>query len=301
MNEAEKQAVLKKTIWRLIPFLFFLYVIAYLDRVNVGFAQIQMKDDLRFSKSVYGFGAGIFFIGYFLFEVPSNVILQRVGARRWIARIMVSWGIVAISMLFIRSALSFYVMRFLLGLAEAGFFPGVLYYLTTWFTNSERARIVAWFMTANAAAFIVGGPLSGALLQMRGIGGMAGWQWLFLLEGIPAIVFGGVTLLYLPDGPRQARWLTETQKEWLLERLQIEQANKAERGHLTLGAALSSFAVWHLCALYYTLVFGDVRPVAVAAAVNQRIQRAVRFSGRRTNRRPLSLRGGGYDADRRPF
>ncbi len=256
LNPTEQQATLTKTIQRLIPFLFFLYVIAYLDRVNVGFAQIQMADDLHFSKLVYGFGAGIFFIGYFLFEVPSNVILQRAGARRWIARIMVTWGLVAISMLFIRSAASFYVMRFLLGIAEAGFFPGVLYYLTTWFTGAERARIVAWFMTANAAAFIVGGPISGALLQMRGIGGMAGWQWLFLLEGIPAVIFGFVTLRYLPDGPEQARWLTAPQKAWLGERLLSEQAAKAEGGHTSLGDALADPKVWYLCALYFTLVMG---------------------------------------------
>ena len=256
MNEAEQKATLTKAIRRLIPFLFFLYVIAYLDRVNVGFAQIQMKEDLGFSKTAYGFGAGIFFIGYFLFEVPSNVILQKVGARRWIARIMVTWGAVAIGMMFIHSALSFYVMRFLLGIAEAGFFPGVLYYLTTWFTSAERARIVAWFMTANAVAVIFGGPISGKLLQMRGIGGLAGWQWLFLLEGIPAILFAGVTLLYLPDSPAQARWLSDAQREWLLKRLQIDQASKGPRQHLTLGAALSSPSVWHLCLLYYTLVSG---------------------------------------------
>ena len=256
MNEVEQQAALTKAIRRLIPFLFFLYVIAYLDRVNVGFAQLQMKQDLGFSKTAYGFGASIFFIGYFLFEVPSNVILQKVGARRWIARIMFTWGIVAIGMMFIHSALSFYMMRFLLGIAEAGFFPGVLYYLTTWFTSAERARIVAWFMTANAVAFIFGGPISGALLQMRGIGGLAGWQWLFLLEGLPAIVFAGVTLLYLPDGPAQARWLTDAQREWLLERLRIDQASKGPRQHLTLGAALRSPAVWRLCLLLYTLVTG---------------------------------------------
>lgn len=256
MNEAEQKATLTKTIQRLIPFLFFLYVIAYLDRVNVGFAQLQMKGDLGFSDKAYGFGASIFFVGYFLFEVPSNVILQRVGARRWLARIMVSWGVVAIGMMFIHSALSFYAMRFLLGIAEAGFFPGVLYYLTTWFTSEERARIVAWFMTANAAAFIVGGPLSGALLSLRGVGHLAGWQWLFLLEGLPAVLMGYVTFLYLPDSPAQARWLSDAQKAWLLERLQTEQASKGQRGHFTLKAALSSRAVWHLCALYLTLVFG---------------------------------------------
>ena len=256
MNETEKQAALTKAILRLVPFLFFLYVIAYLDRVNVGFAQLQMKQDLGFSKTAYGFGGGIFFIGYFLFEVPSNVILQRVGARRWIARIMFTWGLVAIGMMFIHTALSFYVMRFLLGIAEAGFFPGVLYYLTTWFTSAERARIVAWFMTANAVAVIFGGPISGALLQMRGIGGLAGWQWLFLLEGLPAILFAGVTLLYLPDSPAQARWLSDAQRVWLLERLQTDQASKGPSQHLTLGAALGSRAVWHLCLLYYTLVSG---------------------------------------------
>ena len=256
MDEIAQQATLTKTVLRLIPFLFLLYVIAYLDRVNVSFAQLQMKQDLHFSDTVYGFGAGVFFIGYFLFEVPSNLILQRIGARRWIARIMVSWGFVAMAMLFIHSKQSFYAMRFLLGLTEAGFFPGVLYYLTTWFTGAERARIVAWFMTANAAAYIVGGPVSGALLGMRGLHGLAGWQWLFLLEGLPAVLLGFVTYLYLPDSPMQARWLTPMQKEWLLERLRVEAVNQPNARHKSLADALANPAVWYLCLLFFTLVFG---------------------------------------------
>ena len=256
MNEAAQQATLKKAMVRLVPFLFLLYVIAYLDRVNVSFAQLQMKDNLHFSDKTYGLGAGIFFLGYFLFEVPSNLILQRVGARRWIARIMVSWGVVAMAMLFIHSRNSFYAMRFLLGMTEAGFFPGVMYYLTTWFTGAERARIVAWFMTANAAAYIVGGPVSGRLLTMNGLHGLTGWQWLFLLEGMPAVLFGFVTLAYLPDGPKQAVWLTQKQKDWLLERLRVEQEGKARQGHLTLWDALGSRRLWHLCALFFVLDVG---------------------------------------------
>ena len=224
--------------------------------MNISFAQLQMKGDLHLSDTAYGFGAGIFFPAYFLFEVPSNIILQRVGARRWIARIMVSWGIVAMGMMFLRGAGSFYFMRFLLGIAEAGFFPGVLYYLTTWFTGAERARIVAWFMTANAVAYIVGGPISGALLQMGGKGGLAGWQWLFLLEGLPAVIFGFVTLRYLPDGPKNAAWLTDSEKAWLLARVQTEHAAKAGIAHATLRDALRSPRVWYFCGLFFTMTLG---------------------------------------------
>ncbi len=256
MDEASGSEALAKAAKRLIPFLFLLYVVAYLDRVNVSFAQLQMKQDLKFDDAVYGFGAGVFFLGYFLFEIPSNLILQRVGARRWIARIMASWGLVAMAMTFTRSPLSFYLFRFLLGLTEAGFFPGMLLYLTFWFTSAERARIVACFMTANAAAFIIGGPISGVLLTLRGTGGLAGWQWLFLLEGLPALLLSGVVLAYLPDGPAQARWLSPQQRAWLMTRVQAEQKLQAAHGHLTLRAAFASPAVWLLCELYFTLVVG---------------------------------------------
>src|SRR5437016_2702289 len=182
---------------RLIPFLAFLYFIAYLDRVNVGFAALQMNAALGFSGSVYGFGAGIFFVGYFLFEVPSNLALARVGARLWIARIAIVWGLVSISMMLVRGPLTFYALRFLLGAAEAGFFPGIILYFTFWFPAPERARAVAQFSMASMAAGIVGAPLSGALLSLRGVLGLDGWQWLFVVEGVPAVVLGLVALAFL--------------------------------------------------------------------------------------------------------
>src|SRR2546425_5482649 len=186
---ADVAAVLTKARRRLIPFLFLLYIVAYLDRINVGFAALQMNQALGFSASTYGLGAGIFFLSYVLFEIPSNVILARVGARLWIARIMITWGLVSAAMMFVRGAAGFYTLRFLLGLAEAGFFPGIIFYLTRWFPARERARTIASFMTAVLAAGIVGGPISGALLSLNGVWGLAGWQWLCPLRGVPA---GGV-------------------------------------------------------------------------------------------------------------
>jgi MFS family permease len=182
--------------------MFFIYILAYLDRVNVGFAALQMKQQLAFSDAVYGLGAGIFFIGYFLFEVPSNLILHRVGARVWIARIMVTWGLISSCMMLVSTPAQFYVMRFLLGVAEAGFFPGILLYFTWWFPAAVQARTISLFMTAPAVAALVGGPVSGLLLEMQGIAGLAGWQWLFLLEGIPSVVFGFVVLRSVTDRPQ---------------------------------------------------------------------------------------------------
>jgi MFS transporter, ACS family, tartrate transporter len=257
MDDARGRAVLRKATWRLIPFLFLLYVVAYLDRVNVGFAALQMNDALGFNAAVYGFGAGIFFVGYFLFEIPSNLILQRVGARYWIARIMVSWGIVAVAMALVRDERTFYFLRFLLGVAEAGFFPGIILYLTYWFPTQDRARTVALFMTAVAISGVVGGPVSGLLLSMHGLGGLEGWHWLFLLEGLPAIVLGVIVLFYLPDGPRHARWLSAEEQEWLVARLaRDEQARGPAAGH-TLREALSSPRIWLLCLLYLCMVVGN--------------------------------------------
>src|SRR5712691_274295 len=201
--------VLAKARRRLIPFLFLLYIVAYLDRINVGFAALQMNRALGLSATTYGFGAGIFFLSYVLFEIPSNVILARVGARLWIARIMISWGLVSSAMMFVRGAPGFYTLRFLLGLAEAGFFPGIIFYLTRWFPARERARTMAAFMTAVLVAGVVGSPISGALLSLGGAFGLAGWQWLFLLEGVPSIVLGFVVLRVLAERPQDAAWLTE--------------------------------------------------------------------------------------------
>ena len=214
--------ILRKIRGRLLPFLFLLYVVAYLDRINVGFAALQMKDQLGFSDAVYGLGAGIFFGGYFLFQVPSNLVLQRVGARRWIAFLMVLWGIISAAMLFVVSARSFYALRFLLGAAEAGFFPGVIFYLRSWFPASSRAGVLALFMTAGPISGVIGGPISGALLEWNHRGGLAGWQWMFLLEALPAIVLGLVAGMYLPDSPEKAHWLTASEKGWLGEELARE-------------------------------------------------------------------------------
>ena len=251
-DDVREQRLLGIVRWRLLPFMFVLYIVSYIDRVNVGFASLQMNRDLGLSGSVYGLGAGIFFIGYFLFEVPSNLLLERFGARPWIARIMVTWGVISTAMLFTNGVTSFYVLRFLLGVAEAGFFPGMILYLTYWFPERERAKTVALFMTANALAGVIGGPLSGALLTLDGRSGLAGWQWLFLLEGLPAVVLGGVVLLYLPNGPRDARWLAPEDRVWLAERRERERASGG--GHQSPWSVLTNGPVWVFSLLYFAIV-----------------------------------------------
>jgi ACS family tartrate transporter-like MFS transporter len=246
-----------KVSLRLLPFLFVLYVMNILDRVNIGFARLQMLDKLKMSEEVYGLGAGIFFIGYFVFEVPSNLILKRVGARRWIGRIMISWGIISASMLFVVDAWSFYLLRFLLGLAEAGFFPGIILYLSYWFPARQRARAVARFMTGSAVTGIVGMPLSGAILKfLDETAGLAGWQWLFLLEGIPSIILGFVALYYLTDRPEQARWLTPAERAWLAQRLRQEEKHREQRHGFSLLQAVAKWRVWLLCLVYFTVSMG---------------------------------------------
>ncbi|HVG84173.1 MAG TPA: MFS transporter [Vicinamibacterales bacterium] len=237
---------------RLVPFLFLLYIVAYLDRINIGFASLQMNEALGFSAAVYGFGAGIFFLSYTAFEIPSNIILARVGARRWIARIMITWGLASAAMMFAHDATSFYILRFVLGAAEAGFFPGIIYYLTRWVPARERARTVASFMTAVVTAGIVGGPLSGALLSMDGLGGLAGWQWMFLLEGIPATVLGFVVLRVLDETPADARWLTDPEKSALISRLQQESAPAAGRAD-GVSDALRHPWIWVLALVYFVV------------------------------------------------
>src|SRR5215831_875834 len=227
---SERELIAKVSL-RLIPFMFLLYIVSYLDRVNVSFASLQMNAALGFSAEIYSLGAGIFFIAYFIFEVPSNLILHRVGARLWIARIMVTWGIISSSMMFVKGPTSFYVLRFLLGVAEAGFFPGMILYLTYWFPSDARGRAIARFMTATAIAGAIGSPISGLLLQLNGMGGLGGWQWLFLIEGIPSIFLAFVTLLYLPDGPAKASWLSAEEKEWISDRLDEERAEGSSHLH----------------------------------------------------------------------
>jgi len=248
-----ESAVYGKVRRRLLPFLFLLYVVAYLDRINVGFAALQMNRELGLSEAVFGLGAGIFFLGYFVFEIPSNLVLQRLGARIWISRIMISWGVAAIAMMFTRGARSFYLLRFLLGAAEAGFFPGIIFYLTHWFPSRERARAVSLFMTATQVAGIIGGPLSGLLLAMSGVWHLAGWQWLFLAQGLPAVVLGAATARYLPDTPEQALWLNSEERGMLAARLALERESRTDH---TLRDALSNGNVWLLALLYFTIVFG---------------------------------------------
>ena len=247
-------AVIHRLLWRLLPFLFLLYVVAYLDRINVGFAALQMKSQLKFSDAVYGLGAGIFFLGYFLFQVPSNMAMQRFGARRWIAFLMILWGGISASMMFVGSARSFYTMRFLLGAAEAGFFPGVIYYLRNWFPAAVRARALALFIMAGPG--VIGGPISGALLGLHRRAGLAGWQWLFLLEGIPAILLGFVAYFFLTDRPEKARWLCAGDLAWLVSALRRDEiaASRERAAPAGILAMLASARVWGFSFVYFSAV-----------------------------------------------
>ena len=265
--EFEKATYAKVTA-RLVPFLFLCYIVAFLDRVNVGFAKLQMASELKFSDVVYSTGAGIFFIGYFIFEVPSNVILERVGARIWIARIMITWGIISSAMMFTHqipwgpiapafgmndAQFSFYFLRFLLGVAEAGFFPGIILYLTYWFPSEIRARKVALFMTAIAISNVFGSPISGAIMQfMDGAYGWRGWQWLFLLEGIPSVLVGLLVFALLPDGPRKAAWLSPDEQDLLVKRVEQDHAAKKDLGQKhSFKDAFGDGRVWALSLVYF--------------------------------------------------
>ena len=246
--------VMRKITWRLIPLLCACFMAAFLDRVNVGFAKEQMQHHLGMSDAVYGLGAGLFFIGYFAFEVPSNLILAKVGARVWIARIMVVWSLISASFALVESSTSFYILRFLLGAAEAGFFPGVIYYLTKWFPASHRTRTVAVFMTAAVASNIVGGPVSGLLLELEGVGGWRGYQWLFVVEAIPSFVLGIWVFLRLPNGPEDAKWLSPAERDWIHERLRQDHAAAGSAAHTSFKAALTDPRVLLLCFVYFTHV-----------------------------------------------
>ena len=249
-------ATMRKVSRRLIPYLSVLYVAAYLDRINIGFAQLQMKSALGFSDTVYGLGAGIFFLGYFLFEVPSNLILARIGARVWIARIMITWGLISSAMAIVRTPAEFYALRFLLGVAEAGFFPGVIYYLSQWFPAAARASAISRFMTATAVSGIVAGPLSAALFTLDGMSGLAGWQWIFVAEGIPSVLLGVTTLWFLTDRPAEAKWLSPAEREHLDATMRSEAADIVRRGHVSLRHALLHPTVWRLSLLSFTLLLG---------------------------------------------
>jgi MFS transporter, ACS family, tartrate transporter len=229
-RDDQESRVLGRVIRRLVPFIFLCYVVAYIDRVNIGFAGTHMQKDLGLSDFAYGLGGGLFFLGYFLFEIPSNLILERVGARIWMARIMIVWGVISMATAWVEGTRSFYVLRVLLGLAEAGFFPGMVLYLTYWIPVRQRAKAGALFMTAAPVAMLIGAPVSEALLKLEGRAGLHGWQWLFLVEGFPAVVLGLVALWYLTDGPAKATWLPAEDREWLAAKMARERAERAERG-----------------------------------------------------------------------
>src|ERR1700716_1063591 len=240
--------------WRLIPFLVLAYFLAYLDRVNLGFAALTMNAELKFSPTIFSWGAGIFFVGYFIFEVPSNLALEKFGASRWIARIMVTWGIISALMASVSGVWSFYGLRFLLGVAEAGFFPGIILYLTYWYPAEYRARFLAAFAIAVPVSTVIGAPISGLLLGLDGLLGLKGWQWLFIIEGIPSVMLGILTWFYLTARPEKAAWLTPAQKAWLSSKLESEIAAKQAAQHLSLGQALASPKVLTLSLIYFGFV-----------------------------------------------
>jgi ACS family tartrate transporter-like MFS transporter len=256
MNDLGRRTM-QKVIWRLVPYLALLYTFNIIDRANVGFARLGMVDSLGFSNAVIDWGYGIFFVGYLLFEVPSNMLLRRFGARRWIARIMISWGLVSTLTAWVIGPVSYFGARILLGVAEAGFFPGIIFYMTAWFPAALRARVVAWFMLAIPVATILGNIASGLILDsMQGVAGLDGWQWLFILEGIPSVLLGFSVLFLLPDGPRDAGWLAAEEREWLEADRAREDGQRIEAGGSDKLSALADARVWILIGLYMTVAIG---------------------------------------------
>ena len=255
-----EQQTYSKVTRRLIPFLFVCYVLAYVDRVNVGFAKLQMQQDLGMSDAIYGLGAGVFFIGYFFFEVPANMILQKLGARLWLGPIMIVWGVVSAATMFVQGPRSFYALRFLLGVVESGFFPGVILYLTYWYPRKHRAKMVAGFMAANPVSGVLAGPISGWILaNLVDAGGLRAWQWLFILEGVPSVLAGAVTLFFLVDNPIKAKWLAPEERELLHRRLEEEEETKRREGESRhrLADAFKSGKVWLLALIYFGVVMGN--------------------------------------------
>ncbi|MFV0284101.1 MAG: MFS transporter [Castellaniella sp.] len=250
VEDIEKRT-LRRISWRIVPFIMLLYFVAYIDRVNLGFAALTMKADLGLSASVFGFAAGIFFWGYFLFEVPSNIVLHKLGARLWIARVMVTWGIISGAMAFVEGPTSFYVMRFLLGAAEAGFFPGIILYLSYWFPARHRAGVTALFMAAAPLSTALGSPISAALLEMHGIMGLTGWQWLFILEAIPALILGVVVFFYMTDRPAQAKWLKDDERAWLVGAMEQEAARVGKGARHGVLSGLANPRVLALALIYF--------------------------------------------------
>lgn len=259
-TEAFETSVYRKVTLRLLPYLFLCYILAYIDRVNVGFAKLQMQQDLGMTEAVYGLGAGIFFIGYFFFEIPANMIMQKVGARRWIGPIMIVWGVLSAMTMWVESTKSFYLLRFLLGVVESGFFPGVILYLTFWYTEKHRARMVALFMSAIPLSGVLAGPISGWIMaRMSGVGNLRAWQWLFLLEGLPACMAGIVALFFLTDSPAHASWLRPAERELLVRRLSEEKKAKAlsRDTHHSPMEALRSGKIWLFGLIYFGFVMGN--------------------------------------------
>lgn len=250
-------SAMKKAIWRLGPFLGLLYLVAYMDRNNAGFAKLEMTEALQITEAAFGFAAGIFFIGYLLFEVPSNLLLEKFGARKWIARIMISWGIVAALTAFVQDETQFAIARFILGVAEAGFFPGVLLYLTLWFPRQYRTQVMVVFVLSNPIANAVAAPLSGWMLELHGLWGLDGWQLVFLLQGLPAVLLAFVVFFWLPDRPQDARWLDRTEQKWITDTLAAEtQAIEKRHGRLRLREVFSNGRLWTLIVLFFGVVFG---------------------------------------------
>lgn len=260
--DAVEQRTIAKVTKRLVPFLIICYFAAYLDRVNVSFAKLEMDKELGLTETIFGLGAGIFFFTYFVFEVPSNLALERFGARKWIARIMLTWGIISGAMAFIpnlarafgfSNETMFYIVRLLLGAAEAGFFPGIIFYLTLWFPSVYRARIVGYFMVAVPLSSVIGSPISGYLLGAHGFG-LVGWQWLFILEALPAIILSVIVFFYLTDRPRDAHWLSPEEHDWLVDRLDAEERQRKAAEDFSISQALLSPRVWALCVVYFGIV-----------------------------------------------
>jgi MFS family permease len=253
MTSVEQRTIAKVSA-RLVPFLVLCYFVAYLDRVNVSFAALTMNADLGISSTAFGFGAGIFFLAYFIFEVPSNLLLERVGARKWIARIMFTWGVISGGMAFISGETGFFVMRVLLGIAEAGFFPGIIFFLTLWFPAVYRARVIGYFMVAIPLSTVIGAPVSSLLLGLHGMLGLKGWQWLFVLEAIPALILSFVVLVYLTDRPGEAKWLEPDERAWLIARLEQERLVRERARHYSVWEALVNPKVLALSLVYFGAV-----------------------------------------------
>ena len=258
MNELKlEKTTLRIVAWRLIPFVSLLYLLNILDRANVGFARLQMQDDLQLSETAFNLGYGMFYLGYLFFELPSNLLMQRIGARRWIARIMISWGLISSATMFANDQWTFYGLRILLGIAEAGFFPGIILYLSYWFPDRERGKMTAFFMLAIGLASVFGNPISGLIMQyLDTVAGLHGWQWLFLLEGIPSVIMGFVVLVYLTDYPKHATWLSGEQRDWLVARMKREEDARRSLHNADRLAAIMQWRVWLLIAIYFTVAVG---------------------------------------------